>query len=401
MPISQRIVWIFAKSYIPRENSFLERKSSLLLLSPIIFMFGSVRIFQLYLLQKVQKKNIPDHLVVRSAAPHMHMKYFKLFNPKHDPNKYIFLDCFDKKKFTQIIKLNFWDIYVEFYLTFKELIPVLSKLEKKEGKKLILYEALVSLPIFAYFTCLFKNLKKQNPAIKIFSGGVHLISAAAIISSIPAYWLAHGLLEQAKLHEKDIQPNPLDYFIALPDYEFIYLYSEDEKKYLYEHGISSQIKLYDDYKKIEGLKNKILIFLIDLNQLMDIETLKMVIEFFQKYDYEIIMKFHPSYKGDLHLEFLENKNITINRSVSASASELVREEKPKFVASWASTTLCEALQYGIAPICLCTNEEEEFEPYPYKEKSIWWQEDQEKLSQYIDDTHGKLLRKFVEKINTI
>jgi len=130
MPISQRIVWIFAKSYIPRENSFLERKSSFLLLSPIIFMFGSVRIFQLYLLQKVQKKNIPDHLVVRSAAPHMHMKYFKLFNPKHDPNKYIFLDCFDKKKFTQIIKLNFWDIYVEFCLTFKELIPVLSKLKK-------------------------------------------------------------------------------------------------------------------------------------------------------------------------------------------------------------------------------------------------------------------------------
>ena len=40
------------------------------------------------------------------------------------------------------------------------------------------------------------------------------------------------------------------YFIAFPDYEYIYLHSKNEMEYLYDHGISSHIKLYDNYKKI-------------------------------------------------------------------------------------------------------------------------------------------------------
>lgn len=401
MSISQRIVWIFAKSYIPRENSFLERKSTFLFLSPIIFMFGCARIFQLYLFQKAQKVNIPDHLVVQSAAPHMHMKYFELFNRNSDSSKYILIDCFNAKQFTQIIKLNFWDIYLEFYLSFKELIPALSKLEKNENQKRKLNEAMRSLPFFAYFTCLFKTLKKKNSKIKVFSGGAHLISAAAITASIPSYWLSHGLLEQAKLHDMDVKADPKKYFIAFPDYEYIYLHSKDEMEYLYNHGISSQVKLYDNYKKIKDLQNKIIIFLIDLNEMMDIQVLRMLIEFFKKNEFQIIMKFHPSYIGSLHLEFMNNKNITINESYSASALELMHQEKPKFVASWASTTLYEALQLGIAPICLCNNREEQFQPFPFRQKTIWWQEDQEKLSKFISDASGNSLGEYIDKINAL
>jgi len=401
MRISQRTVWIFSKSYILRENSFFLNKPKFLFEGPIIFIFGFFRIVQLYFLQKSKEHNItniPNHIVVKSAAPHMHMNYFKLFNPNDDDSKYIYIECFDKSKFTQLRKLHFWDIFFEFYLAFKEMIPVLSKLKAEQGKKNLIKQAMVSLPIFAYFTCLFRDLKNENSNIKIFSGGVHLISASAITAEIPAYWLSHGLLEQAKLNETDIEPNPSKYFIAFPEYEYIYLFSKDEQNYLIEHNVSSCIKLYN-FVKIEDLKNKILIFLIDFNHLMDVQALKVTIDFFQKNNYEVVLKFHPSYKGELHLEFLDKKNIRIDESLRASASELMRIEKPKFVASWASTTLCEALRQGIAPICLCSNGEEKFEPYPYRKRSIWWHEEQDMLVKLLDDKEGNSLKNFINEIS--
>ena len=163
MPISPRIVWILSSSYILREHSFLSQKPKFLLSSPIIFIFGFVRILQLYFLQKSQNTgiaHIPDHIVIKSEAPHMHMNYFRLFNQDKDQGKYFYIECFNKKQFTQIRKLHFWDIFYEFYVTFKELIPILSKLKADEGKKYTINPAMVSLPVFAYFTCLFKNLKR-------------------------------------------------------------------------------------------------------------------------------------------------------------------------------------------------------------------------------------------------
>ncbi len=232
MQISQRIIWIFSNSYISKKNSFTQRRSKFLLVSPLIFLFGLIKILQYFFLQKSSENNIPNHLVILTAAPHMHMNYFRLFNNNYDASKYLLIDSVDKKKFTQIMKLNFLDIFAEFYLTFKELAPMLSRLNANEGKKIKLYEATVSLPVFAYFTCLFKYIKMQNPESKIFSGGAHLVSAAGVTASIPVLWLAHGLIAAAKAYQKNIELDPSKYFIALPKFQSIYLYSNDEVKYL-------------------------------------------------------------------------------------------------------------------------------------------------------------------------
>ena len=401
MRISQRIVWIFSMSYILREGSFLCSKPKFLLHGPIIFIFGLLRVLQLYFLQKSKKQNsinIPDHIVVKSAAPHMHVNYFRLFNPGDDSSKYIYIECFNKNQFTQIRRLHFWDIFFEFYLTFKELIPVLSKLQAEQGKKNLMRQAMLSLPVFAYFVCLFKNLKNENSNIKIFSGGVHLISASAITAEIPAYWLSHGLLAQAKLNEKNIEHDPSKYFIALPDYDYIYLFSKDEQNYLSDHNVRSFTKLYE-FTKIGDLKNKILIFLIDSPHLMNVQDLKETIDLFQRYDYEVILKFHPSHKSSFSLEFVDNKNIKIDESLTASASDLMKAERPKYVASWGSTTLCEALRQGIAPICLCSNGEEKFQPYLHRKRSIWWHDDQAMLLKFLNDLEGNSLKIFVDGIN--
>ena len=216
-------------------------------------MFGFMRIIQYFLLQKSTIDTPPNHIVVRTAAPHMHNNYFRLFNQSAKKDMFIYIDCFDKNQFTKIKRLKFWDIFSEFYLTLLEGIPIISKLSKDEGRFQIACQAMRLMPVFSYFTCLLKNLKNKNSNIKIFSGGADLISASAIVSNVETYWLAHGLIDPANLvGSRNIKPDPSKYFIAYPDFDYVYLYSQDEAEYLKDHGVSSELRLYP-YKKLDNL----------------------------------------------------------------------------------------------------------------------------------------------------
>ncbi len=401
MSISQRIIWSFSESYISREHSFLIKKPRFFAYGPVIFIIGFARILRLYFLQKSMKMDIvdvPDHVVVKTAAPHMHMNYFSLFNQNHDLSKYFYIESFNSKQFTRIKRLNFWDIFNEFHLTFKEFTHVFSRLSPEERKSYALNQASVSLSVFSYFACLFKNLKNENSNIKIFSGGAHLISAAAITAGARTYWLSHGLIAPAKLQGADIEHNPLKYYIPIPQYDYIYLYSKDEKTYLSDHGVSSQIMLYD-FEKIKNLKNKLVIFMPCFDSSLDFQELEILIDLFKKYNYKIIMKLHISYVGGLQLEFAKRKNLLISRNVKTSGAELMRSERPKFIAGWSSTTLCEALRQGIIPIDLWKinlQENQKFSPYNFRKRTIWWQEDQDILLKLLDDSEEKLIEKFLD-----
>ena len=71
MSISQRIIWSFSESYISREHSFLSKKPRFFAYGPAIFIIGCTRILRLYFLQKSMKMDIvdvPDHVVVKTAA---------------------------------------------------------------------------------------------------------------------------------------------------------------------------------------------------------------------------------------------------------------------------------------------------------------------------------------------
>lgn len=403
MSISQRIIWSFSESYISREHSFLIKKPRFFAYGPAIFIIGFARILRLYFLQKSMKMDIvdvPDHVVVKTAAPHMHMNYFSLFNQNHDRSKYFYIESFNSKQFTRIKRLNFWDIFNEFHLTFREFTHVFSRLSPEERKGFALKQASASLSVFSYFACLFKNLKNENSNIKIFSGGTHLISAAAITAGARTYWLSHGLIAPAKLQGADIERNPLKYYIPIPQYDYIYLYSKDEKTYLNDHGVSSQIMLYD-FEKIKNLKNKLVIFMPCFDSSLDFQELEIVIDLFKKYNYKIIIKLHISYVGGLQLEFAKRKNLLISRNIKTSGAELMRSERPKFIAGWSSTTLCEALRQGIIPIDLWKinlHEDQKFSPYNFRKRTIWWQEDQEMLLKLLDDSEEKLIEKFVDTL---
>lgn len=383
MQISERIIWVFSQSYIPQTNSFIDRKSRILFFSPIIFIFGIFRIVQFYLMQKSTIKSVPDHIVVRTAAPHMHKNYFRMFNKNVNTNKFMYIDCFDKNQYTKIKKVSFSCLLKEFYLTYNELIPMISRLTKEEGKHLMTYKAMVGLPIFSYFTCLLKELKKENIKIKMFSGGADLISSSAIISKIETYWLGHGLIEPATLMSgKQIKPDPSKYNIVLPKFNFIFLFSGDEVMFYRDHGISSKLSLYP-YEKLNKLHKKMIIFTNAEDRDMNYHDLSELISLFKKYSYEIIVKFHPSYKGNFEKEFSNDLSIKIVKDKDATAVRLMLEERPKFIAGWLSTTLCEAHLRGITPICLAKPVESKYVIHQFHKKSLHWTENKKLLDESL------------------
>ena len=111
------------------------------------------------------------------------------------------------------------------------------------------------------------------------------------------------------------------------------------------------------------------------------------------------MKLHISYVGGLQLEFAKHKNLSISKNVKTSGAELMRSERPKFIAGWSSTTLCEALRQGIIPIDLWKinlQENQKFSPYNFRKRTVWWQEDQDILLKLLDDSEEKLIEKFLD-----
>ena len=59
------------------------------------------------------------------------------------------------------------------------------------------------------------------------------------------------------------------------------------------------------------------------------------------------------------------------------------EEKPRFVAGWLSTTLCEAHLHGITPICLAKPMDSKYVIHQFHKKSIHWAESKELLDKYL------------------
>ena len=385
MIISDRVDWIFANSYI-RRNYSISRNNPNLLDALTIFLYGVIKIAQLYFLQKKHyssNQKIPNHLLVESASPHMHLNYFRHFNKDKDNSKYIKIECFNKYQFTGIAKLSLLKIYREFYLAFREILPILEDAKKILNREDLTMEIMSSLPVFSYFTCLLKELKRSNSKLKLFSGGAPLISSAAILVNIETYYLAHGLINKP-IPRKELHPKPNEYFLVYPEYTYIYTYSKEEKNYLESFGISSLIIPYT-YKKLKNLERKVIIFLNSTDANMDKEVLEDLIEIFYQNHYEVVIKIHPTYSGNIYKNIERKNQIRFENSSKSSGESFIRQEHPKFACSWISTTLCEALNLGVIPICMSDKQDILFDEilYPLKKKSIMWNDEKELIIDYL------------------
>lgn len=389
--ISKKMAWLFADSYLNKAIVLKDissmKKIFLVLRNLDIFIYGLIRIIEFFILQKHYATKAPtsnveaiDHLVLESEAPHMHLNYFRHFNQSHNEHTYIIIKCFDKYDFTKIAPLNFWNILHELYAIFLELVFVLqhkTSMSNKELRK----KARNELPVFSYLLCLFRVLKVRNPRIKLYSGGAHLASAAAIAEDIETFWLAHGLIDMP-LSAKET-PSRDTHFLSYPNFNFIYLYSKDEIEYIKNFSVDSKFYNYE-FTKITNHTEKIIIFSSPFHSLNEKNLLLESIEFFQTKKYEIILKLHPSYTYDLPERIFNDQGIKILHSDGMTASHLIKQESPLFVCSFASTTLCEALNHDVIPICLSEAEEiPQTNVYPFAKRSISWKDDRSIIQNYF------------------
>jgi len=391
MIVSKKADWIFANTYV-KKNLLIAKARTNYVHALIIACFGVVRTTQLFFLQKKNKLHsmkIPNHIVIESAAPHMHKNYFRCFNPHKKDAWYLKIECFNKSQYTNIAKISLFDLYKELYSIFKEILPMIGGLKEILSRDDALKYVMITLPVFSYFVCLFKVLKKSNSGVKVYSGGAPVVSSAAILAEIETYYLAHGLINKPPIREC-LNPEPKDYFLVYPDFKCIYVYSLEEKEYLQRFGVVSKINLYQDldlyqHQKLTNLEQKVIICLNNRDEEMCLEMLKNLIVVFQANSYEVIIKTHPFYKGNYRSIFAKNNSIRFIDCPNLTAEVLMREQKPQFVCSWTSTTLCEALNLGIAPICLSDKNELLFDEilYPIKEKSIMWIRDRAIMERFF------------------
>ena len=353
-----------------------------------------MRILEFFILQNKAKftysyleNNALEHIVLESIAPHMHLNYFKYFNQSGSEHSYLVIKCFDKTQFTKIEYISFFTIFYEYLTTFIELIPALYVYKLSGGNVSLRKQARQGLPVFVYLTCLFKKLKQENSELRVFSGGPHLASAAAIAQGLETAWLSHGLIDRALPFEDS--PSNETHFISYPSFNSIYLYSEDEAVYLKDFGIESELCIYPSTKIVQKMK-KIIFFLSPSHDASEKKLLIDVLNAFKQNKYEIVIKLHPTYEFDIEEEIIFNQGYRVIETHLGTSGDLMQKEAPEFACSFASTTLCEALYKGVIPICLTPSEilaDQHPYPYPFLKRSISWKTEKDIVLNYLQDTN--------------
>ena len=265
----------------------------------------------------------------------------------------------------------------------------------------LISEARQGLPVFSYQVCLFKFLKKKNPKIKLFSGGAYIASAAAIEANIETYYLSHGLVDRAIPFT--FRPSTRTHFISLPEFDYIYLYSNDEIKYYKKYGVVSKLCLYPQHRT-QTKERKVIFFTNPSHDCWEEKSISDAIELFAKHGYQILVKFHPSYTSDLNKNIIDREEVKIFNALSKAGSEVIAIENPEFVCSFASTTLSEALSMGVMPICLSSNKKITFEInhlYPFKRRTLFWEDEKSVILECLQDSSrvkaGVVLKKLCDE----
>jgi hypothetical protein len=404
--ISKKMAWLFANSYLTKAMELKDisciTKIFLVLRNLDILIYGLIRVIEFFSLQKyhvtkaaTSNVEVTDHLVLESQAPHMHLNYFRHFNQSHNEHTYLIIKCFDKYDFTKIAPLNFWNLLHELCGTFFELVMAIHFTKTRVLNKDLKSKARKELPVFSYLTCLFRALKERNPNIKLFSGGAHLASAAAIAEGIETFWLAHGIIDMALPAEE--APSSDTHILSYPNFNFIYLYSKDEIEYLKKFSVDSNFYNYQ-FKKITNHISKTIFFTSPFHTPEERNTLLEALEFFQIKEYQIILKLHPSYTYDLPSNIFNDQGVKVLNSDGKPASHLIEQENPSFVCAFASTTLCEALYQDVIPICLSEGKDP-LSAYPFNNRSISWKDEKSIIQKYLQNPHNDLRTSLLKTLN--
>ena len=316
-----------------------------------------------------------EHIFLSSNEGHDIKNYLKYISPK----KPISLDAFNMPSFyklsyspslTRIIKLLF-EAIEECEVVFKSVNnkPVLSNS--------IYSESLNIIANHVYMVALIEMIKEINRDISFYHCGAVLLSTAINRVDMKSIYLTHGFIGRIS-------------DISFPDYEKVYVYSKEEKEHIESITKRKNVILYP-IRPLRHLSKKIIIFTRQLDKDMTNSNLLHLIDYFIENNFEVILKPHPSYKGNIINNISQTRRVRVVEK-HQDAGELIQEEKPLFSAGWYSTSLCEALRYESVPISL-TNEDDDLSSkhalseivYPLNRRALSWENEHDFISKVLNN----------------
>ena len=307
--------WIFCGydvvNFLQQNSKITNQKRVLLRAYPgiaLLFIYGSLKVFNLYLIQKKSNgySETHNHLVLETDQNHMHQNYLRFYNPdKSIP--FIGIKAFDRRSYTAIK-----------WVSLSELMKALAENLKSFKKNteylppaffnLLFRKAVRSITAYTYWFALFRKIKISSPSTKLFSSGPYIPGCAAAAAGIETIYVAHGFIEK---------------FFAHPAYSSVMVYS-DEECLEYQSYLGHDQTILFPISEIKDLNQSILIFLFP-ESVMETENLLELVEFFQKRKYKIIVKTHPYNSESKILQQLSTiYDIEVNSDKSLTGMEAIQ-----------------------------------------------------------------------------
>jgi hypothetical protein len=337
-----------------------------------VYSLSALRILFYYFGQlfiKVNNKNSIAKLILESGRGYDTNNISKIVNTSD--NNVCLLYAFDLKEYMKYEYITLTSLIGSLTDSIKSYNIVLKAGLPADIINIVLKNGPVNISSYAYLTAFFLKFRMSNPNCTVYTSGALLQSHASIASNLKTVLFFHGLIDKLSIN-------------VFPSYNSIYVYSNDEKKYLKSTGIMSKLHLYRS-ENVDSRTKKVIFFMADDKSIVDFNKLISLIELFNVHGYSIYIKSHPLKDASEILvkeydlsgynwgNFLDLKNINFIDGKDASA--VMKKIRPSFSVSWTSTSICESINMGVIPINMLKYDFVTVNPfgvYPFHKRSLCW-----------------------------
>lgn len=375
----------FSQFMVFNEDAIVSNKSLISKLNLIFQIFlAFLWISLLFIMNCFCKKNklenkICNHLIFNFKE---NQSINKIFENNDFGNSYLIINLLSKKEILKIYNIKFKLLINNFFYSIKEVLKVhYSYSYPSDISRCLLTKIDKKIANYVILTSIFNGLEEDNIECKIYSGGAFFVSYASLKFNHRTYYYTHGLL--GKLYKK-----------LLPKFTKIYVFTAEEKRELENFQQNIDIQIYK-YKKIENHNNIIIIYTRGVDDSIlskkNVNSFYKLINFFKSNNFKIYIKKHPYYTGS----FFSESTIDFEVISNETKDNLLETKKPKYIVSWYSTVIAEALNSNIIPINLVNNNDTKLKfketkiydwiIYPILKKSLSWKNDQNKIINSINN----------------
>ena len=351
--VNQANKWIFCDFRVDRflilnpELNITKRKFVINFELIKIILLSIIIIFIFYLQQYLyifnKSKIFYKYIILKVNEGHEEKNIFRMLNI-HE-NDVLRINAFKKSDFMKVQKISLIKLLKKYITNVKELYKIFNYNFPNNLRILVFKNCSLNLAHFSYLCAFFNECKKNNENIITLTAGAFFQSNAAISEGISSHQFFHGGIGEISS-------------VVLPFYDCIYVYSIEEKQYLLDLKTKSEIFVYP-YEKILSHTDTVIFFMRKHDNTMNKDSITTLLKVFQKYNYEIYFKNHPTYginkmknSGKLTYNLAKQFKIKIIEGKLEDAYSIIKEKKPRFIVSWYSTAICESLNCGVIPITL-------------------------------------------------